>query len=196
MSIRSKGYNSIDEYIDDYIESNMVALARKGISMFETESTPDNILAIATSSGSSVTIIRIDVPYVIQLYRLKETYDRIVDFCTAVAETDGDGREFLVPCQFHDDQNKAIGFKKIWPLNNFGVDLDTADVNLDHLKANITSALTYLSDAGMSHGDPRLDNVGVDAEGRYVLFDYDKVSFESDPSDLSKFATSFKNLLQ
>lgn len=191
MTLRNKGYESIQQYVEDYIESHLQSLVPLGLELFATPSTVDNLLAITTSSGSCVTIVRQDEPNVVQVYAHRSTYHRIKTFCNKVKITEGFGRQYLVPCRVMDDDRLAITFKKVQPLNIFGGEVNINMIDIEQLDEEISSALQYLRDNEMSHGDPTLDNIGIDEEGRYVLYDYDKSTMEID-DDMSKFHRSLR----
>ncbi len=145
--------------------------------------TSDNTV-VTSSSGNSVTVIPLELPYVLQAFCYRPTYLRIKDFWTHLCNHRL--TEFVAPIYDFIDPICAIRVKKVRPISDF----DSPKMHSD-----IREAIYALGEASLCHGDVRLDNIGY-SESRYVLYDYDSVRVGADIhgvwKDLSMFEDSIR----
>lgn len=137
-----------------------------------------NNMDIATSSGSSAVIIVNNLDVVYQYFINKDIYFRIYGYLTDLLENSkvyDDGQSYDLfdyiakPVKFiHSLQ--TIVFERLETINE-----TKQDINYDKLRININRALRGLELIGYSHGDPRLDNIGIKSDGTYALFDFDSM---------------------
>lgn len=173
---------SMDCYLEDHIENYLIPKARTGLDLLEREGdnprTPENTI-VTTSGGLSVTVIPLDQSRAVQVYASKELYQRIKAFCLRfTTDVPSPTRYLTLPLEYHDEE-LAISFEKIEPLNCFGADIEAvyryAAEHIEAIRSDISKALKFLHENRMQHGDPRLDNIGYCPDREcYVLFDYDK----------------------
>lgn len=145
----------------------------------------------ASSNGMSCVIVPRDGPVVYQLYRSRETFDKIVAFCREIqlnCETSGNPAcKFLVKHRAIIDKYNCIVFDKILPLNGqFSAMLHLREdikpfqafisARIGKIREQIGAAVDFIASLGFAHGDVKLDNIGIDSDGDFVLFDYDGLS--------------------
>jgi hypothetical protein len=168
----------LKEYIDEYIETALTPLTYHVLENLPGKKTKSNTV-ILTSGGASVTVIPKVGNYVYQAYISLNIFRKINTFCRMIQRSSDPRKKYIVQGHAVDHGHGVIAFDKLHPLNEYGIMINksfirTHQVNISH---NIRAALAYLHDLGVRHGDPRIDNVGVNmATGDFVLFDFDKIN--------------------
>lgn len=196
--------SSNEETLSDHfgVDSRLV----KPVLEFITEQgIPFDKTKFATSNGMSCVIVPKDGPVVYQLYRSREIFDKIVEFCREVqlnCETSTNPAcKFLVKHRAVIEKSNCIVFDKISPLNEqFPAMLHIDDdikpfqafvtAHIGKIREQIGAAIDFIASLGFAHGDVKLDNIGMDSDGDFVLFDYDGVTrkdgHEEDLDSLNK----------
>jgi hypothetical protein len=165
------------------VEMHLRHLVQRAIDILPGNRESTNTI-ITTSSGNSVTIIPLELDYVLQVFTGVSTYNRIKDFWTRVTSDSESDMNLAEIKEFYDDQI-MIKVEKVLPLNNFTVTIDLNHHNLDGLVDDVTETLVALGRINVIHGDPRLDNIGwSNVRQTYVLYDYDSVKCNASITDI------------
>ncbi len=75
----------------------------------------------------------------------------------------------------HVDKYSYVVWEKLTTLNSFEPDKLKSFIikNFKKLLWDITKALEYFHRHAFLHGDPSLDNIGINSQGNFVLYDFD-----------------------
>ena len=171
--------SDLEEYIQDYIESYLIPLARSVLSLLPGIRNKKNTIVLS-SSGTSVTVIPEETNYVLQMYKSQSIFRKIVTFLNTVHEHPDPRTKYIV--QGNAVTEGIIKYKKLHPLNAFASDISSSSSkliksNYRQIEQDIKNAIAYLHSIKVRHGDTRIDNIGYDLESNvFVLFDYDKIS--------------------
>ena len=170
----------MDAHIREYVDKHLIPLAYRGLELLEQLTPPGrrtvkNTL-VTCSGGLSVTLVPDDMPIVLQVF-LEDVYSKVKTFCQEVERLSLE--QYLArPVSYYDDEH-AISFRKVIPLNQFTADMEqtyqSARTKIEDISEDVGEALQALHQFELAHGDPSLDNIGYDTEARrFVLFDFDK----------------------
>jgi hypothetical protein len=187
----------MDAYLDEMLETNLHTRAKLAMTLLPHPCTVENCI-VTSSNGSSVTVVSKLVDYVLQAYLNPIRYDKIKQFWISLRETeDPKLLTCVAPILDFYDTEFIIKVKKVAPLDRFGAIVYLPGEGVSQIDRDITYAIEYLGEYGLSQGDPRLSNIGQDLDTqRWVLFDYDyarnDVSIDAIIRDLDTFKNSLK----
>lgn len=151
------------------------------------------------SNGYSCVIVPADGAVVYQVYSTPETCAKIMEFHSAIGSCD-----HVVKIRDFISGNNCIVFDKIRPLNSIFPEMihesssprlrDFIAAESKKLRGQITAAIECISSRGWAHGDVTLDNIGLDSDGNFVLYDFDSVEKSTDggEGDFSRFEGSIR----
>jgi len=143
-----------------------------------------------SSNGMSVVIVNNKSAY--QVYFKEFTYNKVKNYSNLLKECN-ETYSLIKPIKYLDNL-KTIVWPRIRPFNIMNIDeqYNLLTKNKNKLFNSIQTALKTLELKGMSHGDSRLDNIGITTDNNIVLFDYDGSSMRPDYNeDLCKFQKSY-----
>jgi tRNA A-37 threonylcarbamoyl transferase component Bud32 len=165
----------MDDYINEAIEQHLKQLAITALTSLSGHRTPENTI-ITTSGGLSVTVIPIELDYVMQSFISESVYNRIKAFWAQIIRARLNIRLNLAQILEFYDNSLMIKVQKVQPLNEYTTTIPT--MLLKHQRSDlmddIDETITALGRIKVVHGDPRLDNIGwSETDQKYVLFDYD-----------------------
>jgi serine/threonine protein kinase len=198
MSSRDKISPDLFEHLEENVEASLMRRAMHVISNLPRRRTAANTRAV-TSAGASVTIIPMELPDVYQAFISPMVFDKIVEFYDILRQNDDPRRRHIVPGRAVEPG--VVEYKKIKPLNAFEVSISDQNKQFvvshrEQIQRDITNALAYLHELGITHGDPRMDNIGYDEQyGIFVLFDFDKVKLYSTMGDVESDEDMFSKSL-
>jgi hypothetical protein len=183
------------EYIEEYIETELIPLAIHVSSRLSGMRTKANT-AVTSSSGASVTIIPADIDSVYQAYLSHDIFKKISKFYEVLNTTSDPRRKYIVTGKPVD--TGIFEFAKVYPLNEFGPYLNASIIqqNYRQIKHDITEAIDFVHSLQIRHGDTRVDNIGYSKElGCFVLFDFDKISLHLTSAGIEDDKEIFKESL-
>ncbi len=200
-----------DTSINNKYKKNLIDIINLFLKYYET--TNFNILE---SNGQSFVVISDSVNEVIQYYVNYERYNRVISAYTCgedniniVLYKDCYSKPVHIDYKFIDYLPKLIYhcaqmnnysyvvWEKIFSLNSFtSGELKPFIVkNFTKLVWDISKALEYFHRNNFLHGDPTIDNIGINSKGNFILFDFDAsnktlASYENSYTDYRKFFKS------
>lgn len=166
------------------------------------------------SNGSSIVLYKEDSYFVLQYYLNKRICEKIsnmflLDDKPLISYIVSNS--FILSIHLFDHIPKLYGiidtntikWEKIQPLHlmykNISISKDIENflaINWLKFLFDIGKALYGLHKYGYTHGDPSIDNIGINMKGNFVLFDYDsandKASLECMNLDYYKLSRSIK----
>jgi serine/threonine protein kinase len=141
-------------------------------------------LKFLESSGSSVVILSPNYEYVCQYFVNKDVYNKINKLLNDISEYDNiKMSQYIVQPIFFCDDVKSIYWKKITTLNSLSNLKEFILKNLDKLITDISIALSIIHNSGYIHGDSSIDNIGINENGNFCLFDFDSSSKITDENN-------------
>lgn len=170
----------------------MHSYAWTALRTIESDPQPSDYI-ITTSSGSTVTVIPLVSDFVLQIFRSKDIYLRVLQFWKKIQKYDL--QKFIARIISYNDKLNMIKVQKVNPLNNFsygGADISGLDIT--SLEKEVISIIEQLGEYGLVQGDTRLDNIGT-YNGHYVLFDYDNAKIDASIKDIEHNIRIFQKSL-
>ena len=134
---------------------------------FDPENSPK------VSNGNSVVLI--GKTRVFQIFRYAESAQKIIKILDELRENPETFESFPL-CSQKSENNNVVIWNKLVPLNSFSDVGELPRKNPNKLQHDIKRALGYLHSLGYAHRDCDLDNVGVNKNGQFCLFDFDLVT--------------------
>lgn len=117
-----------------------------------------------------------------QYYETRPAFEKVKNFPANI--------EGFVQKTGIDEANSGIVWQRVRPLREVIGSLERD--KLQDLIGQAHQALEHLHQAGYVHGDPRLDNLGVDSQDRARWFDFDRSKPSRDPADFEKEMREFQ----
>ena len=150
-------------------------------------------LKVISSSGGSYVLLSPDCDYVYQVFVNEgkaEYVHKLTEVFNLEATIDlvcpGPGMPFAIPYQYQPrnylanaelyfPDNHTIAWVKISTLNQYEESelMALIQLNMAKLLWDIGLGLHALHTQGVRHADVRLDNIGINDQGNFVLFDFD-----------------------
>ncbi len=184
------------EHIDEYIETALTPLTYFVLKNLPDKRSKRNTIVL-TSSGASVTVVPKNRQYVYQAYISHNIFEKINSFCRMIEASSDPRKKYIVRGRAVDEG--VIEFDKLHPLNEYGVSIKRSFIKMNHAKIyhDIKQAIDYLHDFNIRHGDPRIDNVGINLEtGDFVLFDFDKINLNLTKAGMEDDLQIFRDSLR
>jgi hypothetical protein len=91
---------------------------------------------------------------------------------------------------------KIIEWEKITPITDYKKYDEFISKNILKICWDISKALHGIHSRGYIHGNPLIENIGVNKNGNFVLFDFDKMIVSNEiKKDYDKFTESFAEII-
>lgn len=197
LSYKKRTYlEKYDDYIPGYIPNhgNIRDNLHNVVSTLIQRDELDLTTPPKSSNYTSVVFIGKN-QFVFQLFGSKRVHNNIVKIISKIPETittplkiiSGVGRHKVVllnekisflsrdylPLADSPANDPFITWQKITPLNSFKEPGKIVRVNIDKFMWDINKALLCLHTMGYIHNDCTLDNIGINNQGNFCLFDFD-----------------------